>query len=153
MRCFWCGEEIDDNSTKCKYCGIKIDKEAIEKRRAKREKDKKDFNMFGSFGLTGAFIPIVFSTDTFSRISYSVTPGFHNIILTILVLASFICSMIGTAIAIKNKADSTTIIMFTVGIILNALWCLLALNFFLKGATLASIVALILYTISIKNKE
>ena len=32
MRCFWCGEEIEDDSTKCKYCGIKIDKEALEKK-------------------------------------------------------------------------------------------------------------------------
>lgn len=152
MKCFWCGEEIEDDSIKCKYCGIKIDKEAIEKRRLAQEKDKRDFNYFGWVGLLGSMFPTPFFTEVMLMMSYSQSFNFYNIVFSIVVVISFGCSIIGTIIAIKNKYEQTKIIMFSVGILLNALWILLFLNLFIKGATLISIVGLIIFAINQKSK-
>lgn len=152
MKCFWCGEEIDDDSTKCKYCGIKIDKEAIEKRRLAHEKDKRDFNYFGYIGLLGAMFPVRFFTELIPMTMYSRSFDFYNILFSIISVLCFGCSIIGTIIAIKNKYDQTVTIMFSVGIVLNALWILLYLNLFIKGTTLLSIVGLIIFAINQKNK-
>ena len=149
MRCFWCGEEIDDDATKCKYCGIKIDKEAIEKKRLAEEKEKKEFNVLGAFGLVLGMIPIAFFTDLFSMMSYEQNENLMNKVLLVMCSIGFICSFIGIIIDKKNKNKDSLIYSF-VGFIFNLLWVLLFFNVIIKGAALLSTVGLVIFLVNQK---
>ena len=151
MKCFWCGEEIDDNSTKCKFCGINIDKEAIEKRRLAREKDIKEFSLLGTIGLVFSMIPIGYFMQPLLLIEGSDNHNnFMAIAFSIIIILSFLCSVIGTVTAKIKNYDSTKIIMYSLGIIINGFWLIL-LIFDSTGLRIFAIIVISFFTF-ISNK-
>ena len=153
MKCYWCGEIIEDNATECKYCHIKIDKKVVEKYKMKPEKDKNEKNNIGMIGTVAAFLSssIWMSTDIIMRMSIEQNFNLYFIVTVISAMIGFLCSFIGTIIAIKKKQELTW--MYVVSFIVSIFWIFVYCNTLAKGTALLSIISLTAYFIVNKGTK
>lgn len=153
MRCYWCGEIIEDDAVECKYCHIKIDKKVVEKYRTKPERDKNEKNIMGKIGFVAAFMSgaIWTTTDIILQMDIAQNFMFYFTVTSIAAFLGFGCSFIGTIIAIRKKQEM--IELYVLSLIVSIFWILVYCATIFKSTVLLAVVGLIGYFLNDKSDE